>query len=296
MLVAIVFATSSSYLLTKLGVANMGAFNLIALRFLVAFAALAICCAPRLLRASRKTLCVGALLGAAMFAILALQAFGLSSISTTEGAFLSSTTVAFVPILQALIMRRLPRGLVVAGVAATMVGIAFITSVGFVGITQGALFYLVGAVVYAVHILIVDRCVGRIDALAAGIFELLFAGILSAGFSFVFESPRLPEGGGEWACVLGLALVCSAFGMGVQPVVQQYTTAERYGVLFGLSPLFSALLGMVCLGEAMGAFGWLGAAFVLAGVLVVVRTKDEKSPHSGGLLGAETNGALEEEA
>ena len=69
--------------------------------------------------------------------------------------------------------------------------------------------------------------------------------------------------------MLGLALVCSAFGFVMQPVAQRCTTPEHTGLLFALEPVFSALFAFVFLHELLSAKGWLGAALVLFSVLLV---------------------------
>ncbi len=68
--------------------------------------------------------------------------------------------------------------------------------------------------------------------------------------------------------MLGLALVCSAFGFVVQPVAQAHTTPEHTGLLFALEPVFAALFARLFLGEVLSTQGLLGAGLVLAGVLV----------------------------
>lgn len=272
-LVVIVMATSSSYLFTKIGTGGLPVFTLITLRFVIAFIACAIVFAPRILHAGRRTVGVGVLLGAIMFALLAAQAFGLDSLSTTNGSFLASTTVVIVPLIMALITHRRPKPAVIAGGTITMTGIALLTGVGGMPFTTGAILYLLSAVLYAVHIIIIDRFALTIDVLCAGIIELAFAAVPSALCMFALETPQLPQSSETWGCVLALGLLCSAFGLAMQPMAQQHTTPERYGVLFGLGPVFSAVLGAVFLHESIGVHGLIGAALVLAGVIfVVVRT------------------------
>ena len=85
--------------------------------------------------------------------------------------------------------------------------------------------------------------------------------------SIAFENPALPANKEEWIAVLGLALICSAFGFVVQPVAQRYTTPEHTGLLFALEPVFSAIFAFLFLHETLPVKGYLGAVFVLSGVL-----------------------------
>ena len=151
-----------------------------------------------------------------------------------------------------------------------LAGIYVLTGADLAGLTPGAVMYLASAAIYGVFVIAVDRFGPDVDLLAAGVFELAFAFVITLCISFAIETPRLPATGEEWACVLALGVVCSAIGSGVQPWAQQFTTPERYGVLFGLGPLFSAVLGYAVLGEQFAATGIIGAALILAGVLTVV--------------------------
>ena len=128
--------------------------------------------------------------------------------------------------------------------------------------------YLIGAVVYGVHVIVVDRAGQQVDILAATVLEMLFVGLFALVGTFAFETPQLPTDAGTWGAVMALALFSTAVGMGFQPLVQQFSSPERYGVLFGLSPLFATMLGVLVLGETLTAGAIAGAALVLAGVMV----------------------------
>lgn len=102
----------------------------------------------------------------------------------------------------------------------------------------------------------------------------------------LFEAPALPADPVHWGAVLGLALVCSAFGFVAQPVAQRATTAEHAALLFALEPVSSAVLAFVFLGETLDARGMLGAVLVIASVLVASlparrRSAISPSPETG---------------
>jgi drug/metabolite transporter (DMT)-like permease len=63
--------------------------------------------------------------------------------------------------------------------------------------------------------------------------------------------------------VLGTALAFS-----VQTWAQQYTSPTHAAVLFSLEPVFAAGFSYLVIGERLGGRGFLGAALILAGVLV----------------------------
>ena len=67
LLAAVIIARSTSYVLTKVGLQDMGKFTLLAVRFLLAFAFLAALFRRRLLQIDRRTLLSGLAMGGIYF-------------------------------------------------------------------------------------------------------------------------------------------------------------------------------------------------------------------------------------
>ncbi|MBQ3263227.1 MAG: DMT family transporter [Oscillospiraceae bacterium] len=107
---------------------------------------------------------------------------------------------------------------------------------------------------------------GKLDALAAGIVQVGTIGLLGLVSAFLFESPRLPQGGTEWLGILALAVVCTGFGFTLQPVAQRGTTAERAGLFCAVNPMVAATLGAVFLHETLTAQSLAGMGLILLGI------------------------------
>lgn len=84
---------------------------------------------------------------------------------------------------------------------------------------------------------------------------------------FLSETPSLPATPTQWGAILGLGLICSAYGFVVQPIAQRYTTPEKIGLIFSLEPVFSALLSWLFLHEILGFKGYTGAILIFAAVI-----------------------------
>ena len=270
LLALVIIARATGYLFSKLGMTGLGMFNLLALRFLLAFVLLGAVFAPRLCRIDKRTLRAGIVMGGLYFLVMTAELSGLRRTASSTVSFLENTAIVLVPLFAAAVHRRAPGGKAVFCAVVTLAGVGFLTLGGGVRFGPGEAFSLAAAALYACAILVTDRLThrGDIDTLAAGIVQVAVIGVLSLIASCVTETPRLPQGGMEWTSVLALAVVCSGFGFTLQPVAQAGTTAERAGMFCALNPLVASVLGVVFLQEHIGGQGIVGAALILTGILL----------------------------
>ncbi len=264
----IAMAWGSSYLLMKIGLNGISPFCLIAWRFGIAFVLTALLFRKKMARIPRRTLIRGAVLGGILFCVFGFLLYGLRTTPASAAGFLTSLAVVFVPILQALVNRRRISRITRAAVLITVVGIGLMTLTESMQFGFGSLLCIGGAFTYAVQIIVTDRFIRESDSLQLGILQLGFAGLFGLVFSFLFEDPALPANTAQWSAILGLAVVCSAFGFVLQPIAQRYTTPEHTGLLFSLEPVFSALFALLFLHEILPWRSYLGALLVLTGVIL----------------------------
>ena len=279
LLAGVITARATSYLFSKLILEGMGLFNLLGVRFLLAFALLGALFFRRLRAADRRTIGSGAAMGALYFLVMTAELSGLRRTDSSTVSFLENTAIVWVPVMSAAVSHRFPEGRTLLSAALCLLGVGFLTLGGAVGFGQGEAFCLAAALLYAAAILVTDRLTHRgIDALAAGVVQVGTIGALSLAASFLTETPRLPSGGPEWLGIVLLAVVCTGFGFTLQPVAQSGTTAERSGMFCALNPLVAATLGAVFLREAVTVRTLLGGGLILCGILVSSVKLPEKPP------------------
>lgn len=101
LLAAVIIARSTSYVLTKVGLQDMGKFTLLAVRFLLAFAFLAALFRRRLLQIDRRTLLSGLAMGGIYFCVMTAELTALKTVETSTVLFVTNTAVVIVPLIQA---------------------------------------------------------------------------------------------------------------------------------------------------------------------------------------------------
>lgn len=273
LMASVSLAWGSSYLLMKIGLDGIGPYNLITLRFGIAFLAMSLIFLPRYRQLSVPTLAKGLLMGAILFLIFFGMVNGVNHTTASTAGFLTSTTVVMVPVLECLLKRALPSKTMVVSILLSVAGLFLLTAKDGIVLDTGAVYCLIGAFFYAVYIMVFARLAKGNDTLLISIIQLGIASFLGAVFMFLSETPSLPATPMQWGAIFGLGLICSAYGFVVQPIAQRYTTPEKIGLIFSLEPVFSALLSYIFLHEILGLKGYLGAILIFAAVIFTELSK-----------------------
>lgn len=267
LLAAVISARATSFVFNKLVLGQMDTFNLLACRFLLAFVVLAVLFWKRLRALSGKTLLHGAVLGLLFFLTLTAELTALKTTDSSTVSLLENTAIILVPLLEAVLLRRLPSVVSLASAGAAVLGVALLT-VQTGGFTGGVGFGLLSALLYAVAIIATDRFAHHDDPLTVGIVQVGALGVLALAASCCFETPHLPQTGMAWGMVLALAVICTGFGFTLQPVAQSHTSAERAGLFCALSPACATLFGAALLHEKITLLGAAGIALILSSLLL----------------------------
>ncbi|WP_307893181.1 DMT family transporter [Bacillus swezeyi] len=263
-----------SYVFMKMGLGSLGIFNLIALRFLIAFFVAGVLLYKPLIKMKQKTIVSSFILGMVLFCVLTLVTFGVSMTSASNAGFLVSLTVIFVPLISSLLMKRLPAWPIRMGLVVTLTGIGILTLKQSLSFHLGDLLCIGGALCYAIHIILTGKLTNEDNPLTIGVLQLGFAGFIALICSTLFEIPSLPTTLHSWTAILGLGIFCSAIGFVCQTIAQRYTTPTHTGLIFATEPLFAAIFAVCFLGEIFSLKELIGALIVISGIFIAQLDKN----------------------
>ena len=201
---------------------------------------------------------------AALFAGYALLTVGLRETSSTAAAFICYLLVVIVPVLSAVLLRRLPSRPVAGGVVLATAGLFLLAGDGL-RLGPGELLVLGCAVAFAVHILLLDRFAGDVDVVRLAAFQLVAVGVLA-----LVPATVGGELSGLSAGSLAACLFLAAAGVGgllLQIAGQRSVGPTRTSLLLMLEPVLAAV-GGYAIGERIAPLGFLGAALILFGILL----------------------------
>lgn len=269
LLILVLVARSTSFVMSKVTMHAMDPFNLLGVRFLLAFLLLCIPFGKRLVKIKKKTLLKGMLVGLAFFCVMTAELFTLRLTASSTSSFLENMAIVFVPIFEAVLLRRLPKASSIIGVVVAIIGIGFLT-LGGAGMTfgKGECLGVLSGILYAIAIITTDRLSHNDDSLLIGMVQVGTIGTLGMAASFLFEQPTLPQGRMSWLMIIYLAVVCTGFGFTLQPVAQSRLTAERAGLLTAVNPMSAAVMGSIFLKERLGVTGLIGAVLIISGIII----------------------------
>jgi drug/metabolite transporter (DMT)-like permease len=192
-----------------------------------------------------------------------LVVLGLQRTTSTAAAFITYLLVVMVPVLSALLLRRLPAPPVAVGVVLATAGLFLMAGHGLrLGLGEGLL--LGCAFAFAVHILVLDAVARRVDPVRLASFQLVAVGLSALVPALLRGELGLPGGawlGCAWLGVAGLG------GLLLQVVGQRTVGPTRTSLLLMLEPVIAAAGGYL-IGERIPALGFVGAGLILVGIAV----------------------------
>lgn len=237
------------------------------LRFLVATLAVVPFCRHdgAELRSRRSIyLTAGLVAGGANTIGFLLQSLALQRTSASSTAFLSSLFVIFVPLFGAVISRRWPSRWVVGGIVIAVVG-SFLLTGASLEISAGDLLSVSAAVAGAFHVLLIGYFATRLSASPFNLAQMGMVAVLAGAIALV-------TGFGELTLTALVAIlylgVAQAAGLGLQVVAQREVDPTSSALILLLIPVVGAVMAVTLLDDPVSVQRVLGAALVVAAVLL----------------------------
>ncbi len=267
-LIGITLMWGATFLIVHLAVGHSGPLFFVGLRFVVAGLLTMVVFRRALRGIAKKELVAGSAVGVTIFLGYGLQTYGLQSISSSTSAFLTALYVPMVPLIQWLVVRRPPRALTWAGIALAFVGLVFLAGPDAwqLGLGRGEIATLLSAAAIAAEILLIGRFASEVVSSRITVVQLLVGGLLSfATMPIVGEG--VPAFSWVWL-VAGIGLgIASALIQLTMNWAQKSVSPTRATIIYASEPVWAGVIGRIG-GDRLAPLAILGAAFIIAGVIV----------------------------
>jgi drug/metabolite transporter (DMT)-like permease len=282
MLLMVAMFWGASTLLTKFSLGSIEGFNLIALRFIIAFGLASIVFWKKLRDTNYETIKYGAILAGILFIVNVLFTFGVRYTTVSNAGFLTCLASVFIPMILFIFKKEIPSKKVVLSITLAVIGIYLLTLNDKILFNLGDFLCILCSLAFAGHIIATGIFTRKVDPVTLGVIQLGFAAVYSSIFSIIFESPTLPSTAESWFTVLILSVFCTAVGFIVQTYAQKYTTSVHTGLIFSMEPLFAAFFAFAFAHELLLLRGYIGGIILVLSIINVevdfktIRKKPDK--------------------
>lgn len=266
-LIAVTAVWGSTFFLIKDVVQRVAVADFLAVRFIVAAAAMTLMFARPLLRLPRRQWLQALALGVVYGVAQLLQTTGQIYASASVSGFVTGMYVVFTPLLGTVLLRqRMPSVTWIAVLLATG-GLALLSLQGF-SVNKGVVLVLISALLYGLHIVGLGQWSRPGDAFALSTVQMLAIAAVCL-LATLPHGPKLPPDRGVWFALIYMALAAGAGAMLVQTWAQAHMPATRAAIVMTLEPVFAAGFAVAFGGESLTWRMLGGGALVLAAMYLV---------------------------
>ena len=216
---------------------------------------------------SHALLAGGICCGLALFVASNLQQIGIQYTTVGKAGFITALYIVMVPVFGIFLKKR--AGIRVwVSVALAVAGLYLLCITDRLALGKGDILVLLCAVVFAVHILVVDHFSAKADGVRMSCIQFLVCGLLSGVCMLIMERPEMPLILQAWQPILYAGVFSCGVGYTLQIVGQKGTDPTVASLILSLDSVVSVLAGWLLLGQRLSVRELGGCALMFAAILL----------------------------
>ena len=209
------------------------------------------------------------LAGFALFMGVGFQQAGLVTTTAGNGGFITSLYVVIVPILLWVFWKEPPSWLIGVAVLMAVAG-GFLLSTGCsFTVRPGDLLIFIGSLFWALHVVVVSKVQGKIEALPFAFGQFAVCAGLNLVAGIFLEHPARADMLAVIPAILYTGVFSIAIGFTLQVIAQKHTPTNDAALIMSLESVFAVFFGWLFLHENLLPIQNAGCALILAAVLLV---------------------------
>ncbi|HIT06508.1 MAG TPA: DMT family transporter [Candidatus Scybalocola faecipullorum] len=219
-------------------------------------------------RTNKKYMFIGGILcGIALGAAAALQQIGIQYTTVGKAGFITAMYIIIVPVL-GIFFRRKAGVRVWISVIIAVAGLYLLCMSGSLKLGRGDLLVLLCALVFSVHILLIDYFSPKTDGVKMSCIQFLTAGLISAVPMLLFEKPAVSDITAAWLPILYAGVLSCGVAYTLQVIAQKDADPTVASLVLSLESVFSVLAGWVILGQVLSGREILGCVLMFAAIIL----------------------------
>ena len=227
---------------------------------------------------SHALLAGGICCGLALFVASNLQQIGIQYTTVGKAGFITALYIVMVPVFGIFLKKR--AGIRVwVSVALAVAGLYLLCITDRLALGKGDILVLLCAVVFAVHILVVDHFSAKADGVRMSCIQFLVCGLLSGVCMLITEHPEMRLILQAWQPILYAGVFSCGVGYTLQIVGQKGTDPTVASLILSLESVVSVLAGWLLLGQRLSVRELGGCALMFAAILLAQLPERRQSYH-----------------
>ena len=225
---------------------------------------------------TRKDLVLGGILcGLLLFAASSLQQIGIVYTTAGKAGFITAFYIVIVPVLGIFLHKRIGWK-VWAAVVMALAGLYFLCMTEELTVGKGDLYIFLCALIFSVHILVIDHFSPRVDGVKMSCIQFFTCGIVSLIPMFAWETPGVDNLLAGWMPLLYAGVLSCGVAYTLQVVGQKNVNPAVASLILSLESCFSVLAGWLILGEKLTMREFAGCVLMFAAIILAQLPESKK--------------------
>lgn len=225
--------------------------------------------------AKRDLIKGGIACGILLFAASSLQQIGLVYTAAGKAGFITAFYIVLVPVFGIFLHKKIGWKVWTA-VAIALAGLYFLCITETFTIGVGDIYVFLCALIFSVHILVVDHYAPKVDGVKLSCIQFLVAGIVSIPFMLILESPKMGNMMTSWFPLIYAGVFSCGIAYTLQILGQKNVNPAIASLILSLESCFSVLSGWVILGERLSTRETIGCIMMFSAI-ILAQIPDKKS-------------------
>lgn len=196
-----------------------------------------------------------------------LQQIGIQYTTAGKAGFLTAMYIVIVPILGLFLGKKCSPFVGLSIVLAT-IGLYLLSIKEGFTIGTGDIYVILCAVVFSLHILVIDYFAPKCDGVKLSCIQFFVCGIISTIIAFVFEKPEVSQIFSAWLPIAYAGIMSCGVAYTLQIIGQKGMNPTVASLLLSLESVISVLAGWVLLKQALSVRELIGCVIMFAAIIL----------------------------
>ena len=215
-----------------------------------------------------KTLWLGGVLcGLCLCVASSLQQIGIQYTTAGKAGFLTAMYIIMVPVFGLFLKKKCSPFVGISIVLAT-VGLYLLSIKEGFNIGKGAIYVILCAVVFSMHILVIDYFAPKCNGVKLSCIQFLVCGVLCSVIALVMEEPTLSGILAAWLPIAYAGVMSCGVAYTLQIIGQKGMNPTVASLILSLESVISVLAGWLLLHQTLSAREIIGCAIMFAAIIL----------------------------